>query len=105
MLRFQLPAVLAKLKIEQATMFVDVNAPGRPVQLLADSGKELDMRESPIGQIRFTIDRADALQQDAQNAIHLGLSVGDPAGLTSAAAGEWVIRDVWLELTGQMAEE
>jgi hypothetical protein len=108
LLRFQIPPELLPLRVERATLEVDVNAPGRPLEVLAGEGATaLATRHGPVGRLRFTIDRADVLQPDAEGGVYLGLAVGDPTGRpgATAPADEWQVNELQLELTGRVPED
>lgn len=109
MLRFQLPSELLPVRIERAVLHVDVQAQGYPFDVLSgpDKWEVLATRNSPVGRLRFDLDRADVLQPDANGSVHLGLAVGDvqKKARPDEKQGEWRITDAQLELIGRIPED
>jgi hypothetical protein len=107
MLGFQLPPELLPLRVERATLNVQLSASGRLLELLSGAGEVpevLEKRTSPVGRCRFEITRADVLQPDTEGRIHLGLAVGSAGriGGQDIASLEWKVDEVELEVFGQV---
>jgi hypothetical protein len=110
LLRFQIPPELLPLRIERAELEVDLNAQARPFEVFSGEGQQAEVlasRHSPVGTIRLTIDRSDALRLDAGGGLYLGLAIGAAARLPgeAQASSEWKINDLQLQLTGRVPED
>lgn len=110
-LRFQVPAEVLPLRIEQAWLVMELDVPGRRVEILGREGGEvvvLGGRQSPLGKVRFTLDRREALGLDARGRMFLGIRVGpdapasDAPGVAVATGAAWKIASVALEIAGEV---
>jgi hypothetical protein len=115
-LRFELPEEALPLEAESATLRIRIEAPGRPVEVLAltaGRARTLESWQSPHRTIRFNITDADALQIDPAGGMLLGIRVGaaeapsaDGAeGHSTQSGQEWAIQSVGLEVSGKSAEQ
>lgn len=110
-LRFQVPAEVLPLRIEQAWLVVDLDVPGRRVDILGREAGQvvvLASRQSPLGRIRFALEGREALRVDPRGRVLLGIRVGpdsapsDSQGVAVPAGTPWKIASVALEITGQV---
>ena len=110
-LRFQVPEEVLPLRVEQAWVAIDLDVPGRRVEILGREGGEvvvLAARQSPLGKVRFALDRREALRLDVRGRLLLGIRVGpdtppsDSQGAAVAAGTPWKITSVGLEIAGQV---
>jgi hypothetical protein len=109
-LRFQVPPELLPLRIERAELEVDLNAQARPFEVFSDEGQQIEVlasRQSPVGRLRLTIDRPEALRLDAGGGLYLGLAIGAAARLPgeTQASSEWKINDLQLQLSGRVPQD
>ncbi len=107
-LQFQLPAELLPLRLESATLTLDIKAPSRQLQITGMTGGErvvLESRQSPLGRMNFEIDGEDVRVNQAGE-LMLGINVGEAKDKDSSLlidpskAQFWQIDDVQLEVVG-----
>ncbi len=94
--RFQVPRELLPMRIEEAKFTLDVNCPGRSIEVRIERGgktETLIKRENVTGVLEVVLP-ADAAQPDAEGGIAVTVTAGD------GAQTMWQIRDVKLELKG-----
>ncbi len=110
-LRFQVPAEVLPLRVDQAWLMIDLDVPGRRVEILGRRGGQvvvLGSRQSPLGKLRFHLDQREALGLDARGRLLLGIRVGpetarnDSDSVAVAAGTPWRIAAVALEIAGQV---
>lgn len=106
LLRFHVPPSVREMQIERALLTVLINAPSRTLEITAGSTVapiELKTIESPVGTVRYEIDRPEALVLDEIGGLVLGLDVSDAAGVAQGEpSAPWSISSLSLELTGEM---
>jgi hypothetical protein len=113
-LRFQLPAALLPLKVEQARLVAKINAPSRRVTVsgLPADGKPVAFPpvESPLDPVAVTITDEPLLRPDEEGGLHLELAVSDTLGGGQAGPKapqmdeKWTIEYVELEVIGRTTE-
>ena len=103
-LRFQLPASVVPLKLERATVFVRVRAPGQKfiVSGVAD-GQPVRLYETdtPTEPIRVEITDERLLRTDAQGGLHLDVAIKGAAGTGESAETAWKIESLAMEAVGR----
>jgi hypothetical protein len=108
-LRFQLPAVLLRFRVERARLVVRIDAPGRRVTVagLADGEPvELHRVESPLDPIRVEIAQERLLRPDDGGGLHLNLEVSASLGAQEGPPAQritqkWTIEYLELEVVGR----
>jgi hypothetical protein len=115
-LEFQLPRHLGPFRLERLRLYVDLNAPDRPFQLLALDRKdpewklELAQRKSPVELLEFDLSGTSIPPVGDDLTFILGLDVGarfdDPleTGESDPARQAWQFRNVWAEAWGTVLE-
>lgn len=110
-LRFQVPTEVLPLSVEQAWLVMELDVPGRRVEILGREAGQvvvLASRQSPLGKVRLALDRREALRMDARGGLLLGIRVGPDAapteaqGVAVAAGTPWKISSVAAEIAGQV---
>ena len=109
-LRFDIPSYSLPLQIDRAELSVAIKAPSRQLDVMGIVGDklvELHTRNSPVGKLRFSIDRADVLTVDETGGLVFVVKVGDFQGRTTGSIQTegWIIDDLYLELWGQTLSE
>jgi hypothetical protein len=111
-LRFQLPAAVLPLQIEQARLLARVETPSRRVTIAAGQDEkwlELHRVDSPIDPIRIDLTDERTLRLDKEGGLHINLSISDSLRNGQAATSpsgtdeKWLIDFVELEVTGRTA--
>jgi hypothetical protein len=103
-LRFQLPASVLPLKVEQAHLSAKIHAPARRVTIAARAAGqpvELHHADSPIDPLRVDINDGRFLGLDADGGLHLVLSISASAKGTQREQ-KWSIDYLELEVSGQV---
>ena len=108
-LRFQLPAELLPVRLENATLTIDIKAPSRQLEITSvrDDGTQavLKTSQSPYGLLSFEIDGED-LQPNQAGELVLGINVGETGNedsnlqIDTSEAQFWEIDDLQLEVAG-----
>ncbi|MEX1039068.1 MAG: hypothetical protein WDZ51_00455 [Pirellulaceae bacterium] len=104
-LRFQMPAEVLPLQVDKAVLSIQINAPARELQIAARHEEDwvsVATRQSPLGRLRFEIDRPELLRLDAQGGLLLGINITGSPNLHSSMV--WKIEDVHLEVQGTTLE-
>ena len=99
-LRFQLPRQVLPLDITGGTWTVDIDAPGRSVRAyyFADN-QRVEMPATSQPRLQAHLDRhAELITHDDDGNLYLALEIGDASGSTAP----WQIKDVQLQLRGQV---
>ncbi len=110
-LRFQMPATVLPLKLNKASVSINVRAPSRTLEILTLVGDRLVPVTSlrhPIGLYHCTIDQSEQLQLDAEGGLRIAVRVSadesaDPKDQMTQAA--WRIEQLQLEVTGTVQGE
>lgn len=114
-LKFLLPAAVLPLQLKRAVLTIDINAPGRKLDVSAGPASNLvplATYQSPVGTLRIEITKPEALVIDASGGLLLNLEVGSApsdnarkyggAGARDESiAAVWKIESVQLELAGE----
>ena len=99
-LRFGLPKQVLPLDITGGTWTVDIDAPGRSVHAyyFADN-QRVQMPVTGQGRVQAHLDmHADSISHDDDGNLYLALEIGEASGGTAT----WQIKDVQLQLRGQV---
>ena len=108
-LQFQLPQVVLPIRLQSATLTVDIKAPARELQITGLVDGEfvvLESRNSPLGLLEFSINREDVLELNGDGELTLGINVGDARDdensqlLDPSQAQTWKIEELQLQVTG-----
>lgn len=103
-LRFTLPTAVMPLSINGGTWALDINAPGRVLTAYYGDGVglvEIAEFKNKLGPLQIALAPfGQAIHVDPQGAILLALRVTNP----QASSGDWHIRDIQLEVHGQVSE-
>jgi hypothetical protein len=97
-LRFQLPAEVLPLQVEQARLAVKINAPSRRVTIAGRAdGTLVELRhvDSPLDPIRLDITERRLLRLDKEGGLHLNL------GVSNRGDEKWTIEYLELEVSGR----
>jgi hypothetical protein len=113
-LRFQLPEAVLPFTAESATLRIRIDAPGRPVEVLAlgaEGAAVVESWQGPHGTIRLGIEQGEMLRLDAKGGIVLGIRVGaesNPLGtageVVTRQGQEWRIDSAALDVAGKSAD-
>ncbi|MEX0885687.1 MAG: hypothetical protein WD009_04530 [Phycisphaeraceae bacterium] len=105
---FQLPEALRAIEIEQATVQLDLQAPGWRYELVRyHAGQIGTLREgqNPLGRMRINLEGDDLPVMDGDGNLVLGLRMtraDDDGPMTGGP--NWALRHIELEVTGVMPE-
>ncbi|MCO6454462.1 MAG: hypothetical protein J5I93_04020, partial [Pirellulaceae bacterium] len=106
-LRFSVPPPLRSMRVEQATLRLDLNCPSRQLDV---AGFNLDREpvllghySGPVGRVTLRIRDDGVLRLDENGGLLLALYVDRQASPDNDTA--WRIEDAQLELTGRMPDE
>ena len=105
-LRFQMPPSVLPLRVERATLSVQVRAPFRRVTVTGGpEGKPVPLFEAdaPIEPIRIEITDASLLRLDEQGGLHLNFAIGE-ASSGAASESAWKIETLSLEVNGRTGQ-
>jgi hypothetical protein len=107
-LRFQLPATVLPLDVQQARLFAKVRAPQRRFAIAAfKAGKpvELFAQDGVVGPLTVEIKQEALLKLDEQGGLHVNVAVGElPPDMAMDTAGNelrWSIESIEMEITGR----
>jgi hypothetical protein len=113
-LRFQLPAEVLPLRIEQARFTFRIDAPSRRIAVagVAEGNLiELQVVESPLDPVRVEIKDARLLHLDAEGGLPLQFAISDPIKSGASESGtaqpdaKWSIEYLELEVIGTTGEK
>ena len=101
--RFSIPKEVQPLKVESATLTVEIDASSRPLDVYGfQDGKnvELGHLDGPVGRFEIPLDNPDVLQIDDEGGILLGVFVGEHEEAASGGATNWQYKNLMLEVKG-----
>jgi hypothetical protein len=107
-LRFQIPPSVLPLKIENARLFMKVDAPSRRLTIRAHSPKgpvELRSLENMVDPFEIPINRDELLSLDDQGGLHVDIEVSDPAPGAGEQPPKWTIHYLEIEIVGRTLEK
>ncbi|MEI8196144.1 MAG: hypothetical protein WCI73_09575, partial [Phycisphaerae bacterium] len=100
-IRFQLPPEVQPLRTARGKLYLDLDAPGRTIELLlptATAEEVIEKSQDSNGQIAWELAGANMPQPDARGGVTLGLRISNSA----TAESLWTMKGVSLEVTGQV---
>lgn len=107
-LRFALPKETLPVRLDEATLTLEISAPSRVLEITNGANgaesKVLATKDSPLGRFEFEIDQADVLKLDESGSLIFGVNVTGAAGEGPGRTGsglKWRISELQLEVRGE----